>query len=223
MQRILPSAIHPRYGGGHSSRRGDIMLEKSMRGGENGERMKLDLFLERQGALVLIAWARETTLGVYMGVRFSPEVENASYFKDGQRELLRFPMMPNGKRKREEVSLDRRSPIPAIEKSELILGRLVNLGGGAQSSPPSPKASAGTSLITISEEYLGDYPCLYYEAHLIRIGYTEEFLAEKKGNWAAASDDQNPSIRHFPLDSFPEHNLTLILQRTRSFSSPNRT
>jgi len=191
------------------------VLEKLTPGVENMERMKLDLYLEYQGALVLIAWARETSLGVYMGVRFSPEVENASYFKDGRRQLLRFPMMPDGKRKRQEVPLDSQPPIPAIQQSELILGRSVNVAGDARSNPPAPKASAGTTAITISEEYLEDYPRLYYEAHIVRNGYTAEFLADKKRNPAVESDDRI-STRIFPLDSFPEHSLALIIQRTRS-------
>jgi len=183
---------------------------------ENMERMKLDLYLEYQGGLVLIAWARETSLGVYMGVRFSPEVENASYFKDGRRQLSRFPMMPNGKRKREEAPLDRRSPIPAIQQSELVLGRLVNVIGDARSNPTAPKASAGTTAITISEAYLEDYPFLYYEAYIVHSGYTAEFMAVKNCNTAAESADNNFSIRLFPLDSFPEHSLAFIIQRRRS-------
>src|SRR5271156_5026685 len=110
--------------------------------------MKVDLYLEYRSAPVQIAWARETNLGVYMGVRFSPEVENMSYFRDGKRQLLRFPMMPDGKRRREEVPLDSQSPIPAIQRSELILGRMVNLAGDAKSSPPAPKASMGTTEVT---------------------------------------------------------------------------
>jgi len=180
--------------------------------------MKLDLYLERHGALVLIAWARETSFGVYMGVRFSPEVENLSYFKDGQRQLLRFPMMPNGKRKREEAPLDRRPPIPAIQQSELILGRLVNLAGDAPSNPLPPKGSAGTTVITISERYLEDYPWLYYEAHIVHNGYAEEFLTDKRSRVAVESEEQNVPIRLFTLESFSEHSLALMIQRIRSMA-----
>jgi hypothetical protein len=177
--------------------------------------MKLDLYLEHQGRPVLIAWARETGFGVYMGVRFSPEVENVSYFKDGQRQLLRFPMMPDGKRKREEVPLDRQPPIPAIQQSELILGRVVNVAGDAPSNPPAPTASSGATAITIPEAYRGDYPRLYYEAHIVQSEYTAAFLAVKKSNPAIESGDRNLSIRVFPLACFPEHSLALILWRDR--------
>jgi hypothetical protein len=178
--------------------------------------MKVDLYLEYRSAPVQIAWARETNLGVYIGVRFSPEVENASYFRDGRRQLLRFPMMPDGKRRREEVPVDSQSPIAAIQQSELILGRLVNVVGGAKSSPPVPKAFAGTTAITFAEDYLEDYPCLYYEAHIVHNGYAKEFVTDRKGNAPIASDDHRVSIRLFPLDNFPEQSLALIVQRQRS-------
>jgi hypothetical protein len=172
--------------------------------------MKLDLYLEQRGRLILIAWARETSLGVYMGVRFSPEVENASYFRDGQRQLLRFPMMPDGKRKRVEVPLEGQSPIPAILQSELILGRLVNVARDAQLNPPAPKASAGTTAITISEAYLKGCLFLYYEAHIVHNAYCAEFMANKES--AIESDDRDTSIRFFPLVSFPEQSLALVIQ-----------
>jgi hypothetical protein len=194
----------------------DIMLEKLTPARENTEQMKLDLCLEYQGALVLIAWARETNLGVYMGARFSPEVENASYFKDGQRQLLQFPLMPDGKRKRREVLLESRPPIPAIQRSELIMGRLVNVAGDSQRHSPAPKASAGTTAITIPEAYLECFPCLFYEAHIVHNGYAEEFLADQESNSEAESDDRSFSMRLFPLESFPEHSLALGIQRRRS-------
>jgi len=178
--------------------------------------MKLDLYLERQGGLVLIAWARETVFGVYMGVRFSPEVENASYFKDGQLQLLRFPLMANGKRKREEIPLECRSPIPEIQEAELILGRTVKVAGETPSNPPAPQRSAGTTAITIAGEYVADYPFLYYEAHIVRNGYTEQFIAAKKRDSMAGGDDESFSMRLFPLDFFPERSLALMIQRQRS-------
>ena len=177
--------------------------------------MKVDLYLEYRGAPVQIAWARETNLGVYMGVRFSPDVENASYFRDGKRQLLRFPMMPDGKRRREEVPIDSQSPIPAIQQSELILDRTVEVAGGAKSSPSAPKASPGTTALTFAEDYLEDYPCLHYEAHIVHNGYAKEFVAHRVGDSAAASDDLRVSIRLFPLDHFPEQSLALIVQRKR--------
>ena len=178
--------------------------------------MKVDLYLEYRGAPVQIAWAREPSLGVYMGVRFSPDVENASYFRDGQRQLLRFPMMPDGKRRREEVPIDSQSPIPAIQQSELILDRTVKVAGGARSSPSAPKASTETTALTFDEDYLQDYPCLSYEAHIVHNGYAKEFVAQKEGNSAGALDDHRVSIRLFPLDHFPEQSLALIVQRKRS-------
>jgi hypothetical protein len=188
------------------------MLEKMIPSGKNMKRMKVDLYLEYQGALVLIAWARETSLGVYMGVRFSPEVENASYFKDGRRELLRFPMMPDGKRKREEVPLEGRSPIPAIRQAEPILARWVNVAGDALSSSPTQKPSAGTTAITIPVGHSGEYPRLYYDAYIVHNEYAEEFLAEKKRDLVFESDEPCSSIRLFSLDYFPEHCLALRIR-----------
>ncbi len=54
--------------------------------------MKLDLLLEYKGAPALIAWARETSLGVYMGVRFLRKSRTSRVSQDGRRELLRFPV-----------------------------------------------------------------------------------------------------------------------------------
>ena len=215
MQRILPSPSGPQK---DSARRkpGYILLEKARPGRENRERMKLDLFLEYRGAAVLIAWARETAFGVYMGARFSPEVENASYFRDGQRELLRFPMLSDGRRKRVEIPLDSRSPISAIRRSELILDRFVNVAGEAKSNRPAPEASAGTTVFTIPESYLGGYPCLHYEAYIIRNDYVKKFLADKECDAEAGWGDHHFPARLFPLDSFPEHSLALVIQRQRS-------
>jgi len=188
----------------------------------NIDRMKVDLYLKQAGGLVIIAWARETNLGVYMGVRFSPEVENTSYFKDGERQLLRFPMMPDGKRRREEVPVGRQSPIDAIQRSELILGRLVNVACEAQSSPPAPKTSTGTTAITFDEDYLEGYPCLYYEAHIIHNGHAPEFLAEKRRHPAPGSDDDGFQTRLYGFDFFPEHSLALIIRRIHVNAPPQQ-
>ena len=179
--------------------------------------MKLDLLLEHQGGRVLFAWARETSLGVYMGVRFSPGVENASYFKDGQRQLLRFPLTPGGKRKREEVPLDPRSPIASIQTSELLLERAVDVSGEASSNSPAHEVSAGTTEVTIPQVFLGDCRYLYYEAHLVRNEYMKAFLADKESDPACQPADGNSSVRLFPLVFFPEHSLALVICRKRSF------
>lgn len=173
--------------------------------------MKLDLYLELRGVPVLIAWARETNSGVYIGVRFSPEVENFSYFKDGQRQLLRFPMMANGKRRREEELLEDRIPILEIREAELILSRQVDLAGESESNSPAPKPSVGATALIISKADLKDYPFLCYAAYIVRNAYTEVFMADKRSSSDFKSKSENLSIRLFPLISFPAHSLALII------------
>ena len=171
--------------------------------------MKLDLFLEHpEGGRVLVAWARETNLGVYMGVRFSPAVENVSYFQDGLRQLLRFPFGQDGKRRREEIPVERQPPIMAIKESELIVARAVDLSGETRMA--GPKTSAGTMEIEIPREELKDCRRVHYEAYLIRDGYMNE--TETKGSGPALGKDRSaPVIRLFPLNCFSGRSLALLV------------
>jgi len=171
--------------------------------------MKHNLLLEYRDDLILIAWARETPLGVYMGVRFSPGVENASYFRDGRRQLLRFPLTANGKRKREEVPLADQTPITSIESSELILERTVELCGDTSSNSPAPKPAPGTMETIIPEVYLGDSKRLYYDAHLVRTASMRNLTGAKDSDPKMASRGRNPLHWVLALDCFPEHSLVL--------------
>jgi len=181
---------------------------------KNIQRMKLDLLLEYRDGTVLIAWARETSLGVYMGVRFSPGVENTSYFKDGRRQLLHFPSTPEGKRKREEILLAPQSPIASIHQSELILSRVVDLSGDRQPTAALHQSSAGTTEFTVSGDFLEDRQSLCYEAHLVRNEYCKAFVSEAEPTSSIKRDDKS-LIRLFPLCFSPEHSLALIIRGKR--------
>jgi hypothetical protein len=178
--------------------------------------MKLNLLFESRDSLVLIAWARETSLGIYMGVRFSPSVENFSYFSDGQRQLLRFPMTPNRTRRREEAPLDPRPSIAAIEKCELVLERVVDLVSEPVENSPAPEASAETVNITISREDIGDATCLRYDAHIVRDPHWEAFKKAEQNRPDRTALGGIPLQRVFPLNHFPGHSLALQVWREQA-------
>jgi len=173
--------------------------------------VKLDLLLEYQGTPTLIAWARETNLGVYMGVRFSSAVENLSCFQDGRREWLRFPMGPDGKRAREEVPIDPIPPIASIAYAQPILDRIVDVLRDGPFASPTPKSSPGTTEITIPQDHLGDGRWLSYEAHIVCSTRLPEFLTAKGDDPAAVPGGSAPLASHFPLQHFPEHHFVLTV------------